>query len=355
MAGLFFFHSLMAGDGEFLTMDALSDGERGRGGEEVGGFGVATLLMGRYGIVDLGLHAMIGKVLLELVTTGAEHGEDMIYGVALALGNGDEGIAYLLHIDGGNLFAALVGSIEVFELGIEDGGLQLIHATVATEIVEDIVAGRAVVAEGTKEGCQLIIIGSDGTGIAKGAEVLGGIERVGSGMAERASHSPFRGLGGLTAVCLGIVLDEFEVVFPAQLPYPIGIGTAAIEVDNHDGTGARGDGLFDELVVNLQRVDVGLYEDGLETVFRNGKDAGDIGIGRYNDFVALVEDAHLHIGTEDEGEGIEAIATAYAVLGADILGIVLFEATGSLTLEVPPTLQPLVGSMLVGFVDGFQV
>jgi hypothetical protein len=154
---------------------------------------------------------------------------------------------------------------------------------------------------------------------------------------------------------LRIILDELEVVLLAELPYPIGIGTTAIEMDYHEGASARSDGLLYEAVVNLKGVDIGLYEDGREAILRNGEDGGDIGIGRYDDFVALVEDAHLQIGAEDEGEGIEAIATAYAMARADILGIVLLKAAGSLALEVPPTLQHLVGSMLVGFVDGFQV
>jgi hypothetical protein len=154
---------------------------------------------------------------------------------------------------------------------------------------------------------------------------------------------------------LSIIFDEFEVVFLAELPYPISIGATAIEMDYHHSSGTLGDSLLDETVVNLKSIDIRFYENRSETILCNGEDAGDIGIGRYDDFVTLLHKSHFLISTEDERECIKSIATTYAMTCTDILGIVLFEATGSLTLEVPPTLQHLVGSMLVGFVDGFQV
>lgn len=49
----------MARDGKFLSMDLLSDGER-----EIIPIAVATLLVWRYGIMNLSLYAIILKILL---------------------------------------------------------------------------------------------------------------------------------------------------------------------------------------------------------------------------------------------------------------------------------------------------
>ena len=70
---------LMAGDGEFLGVDLLCDGQ-GKGAP----FLIAALFVGRNGIVDLCLDTVVSEVSLEFVTTRAEYGEDVIDGIAQA-------------------------------------------------------------------------------------------------------------------------------------------------------------------------------------------------------------------------------------------------------------------------------
>jgi len=67
----------MAGDGELLVVDFLSDRQR-----KMMQLRVTTLLVRRYGIVDLRRHTMICEVLLQFVATLAEDGKDMPDGVA---------------------------------------------------------------------------------------------------------------------------------------------------------------------------------------------------------------------------------------------------------------------------------
>ena len=50
---------------------------------------------------------------------------------------------------------------------------------------------------------------------------------------------------------LGVVLDELQVMAAADIPYPIRIGTATIEMDNHNGLRTRGNCLFYERIVDL--------------------------------------------------------------------------------------------------------
>lgn len=190
MAGLFFGHGRIAGDGEFLGMDALGNRER-----QVVPFGIAALLVGRNGIMDFRLDAIVEEILAELVATDAENGEDMPDGVTLKAGvsvvgsdgDGDGGVIHLINIYSGDFLATLIGSVKVAQLGVKDGGLELVNAGVAAKMVEDIVAGGTVVTEGAYKVSEGVVVGSHGTGVAKGTEVLRGVERVGGSVAKGTS------------------------------------------------------------------------------------------------------------------------------------------------------------------------
>ena len=190
MAGLFFGHGRIAGDGEFLGVDALGNRER-----QVVPFGIAALLVGRNGIMDFRLDAIVEEILAELVATDAENGEDMPDGVALKAGvsvvgsdgDGDGRVIHLINIYSGDFLATLIGSVKVAQLGVKDGGLELVNAGVAAKMVEDIVAGGTVVTEGAYKVSEGVVVGSHGTGVAKGTEVLRGVERVGGSVAKGAS------------------------------------------------------------------------------------------------------------------------------------------------------------------------
>ena len=154
---------------------------------------------------------------------------------------------------------------------------------------------------------------------------------------------------------LSIVLNEFQTILATDIPYPIRIGTASIEMDNHNGASTRGDGLFDEGIVYLESIDVRLYEHGLKAVLCNGEDRSDVCIGRHDDFVALLHHAHLNISTENQRQRIKAVAAANTIAYTNIVSIGLLEATGIATLQIPTVLQHLIGSMLVGLVDCLQI
>jgi hypothetical protein len=62
----------MTGDGEFFAMDLFGDGQR-----KMMQFGVTTLAVRRYGIVDLRLETVVSQILLQFVTTSTEDGKDV--------------------------------------------------------------------------------------------------------------------------------------------------------------------------------------------------------------------------------------------------------------------------------------
>ena len=73
LVGLFLFHDGMAGQTQFLTMDAFGDRE----GTTVP-FLVACLFVWRDRVVDHGLHSVLLQILLEFITSFTKDGEDMI-------------------------------------------------------------------------------------------------------------------------------------------------------------------------------------------------------------------------------------------------------------------------------------
>ena len=162
-------------------------------------------------------------------------------------------------------------------------------------MVEDVFARRAIVGDATHGGCQLLVVGGHGAGIAQSAEVLTGIEAVSSCMAEGASFTMRGDRIAHRTVGLSIILDEKEVVATADVGNTLCVGTTSIEVDNHHGTGTRRDGLLYQGVVNLESVDTGLHQHGLQPVLSNGEDRSYVGVGRDDDLVALPQHIIIYI------------------------------------------------------------
>ena len=229
--------------------------------------------------------------------------------------------------------------------------MDLIDTGIVSLEIVDIFLMTAVIAEDTDDISELRIVSGDSTCIAESAKVLARIETVTSGIAKSTSLAVAKS----TSMSLGIILNEFQPMLATDIPYPIRIGTASIEMDNHNGTSARGDGLFDEDIVYLERIDVRLYKHRLKAVLCNGEDGSDIGIGWHDDFVTLLHHAHLNISTENQCQGIEAIAATNTIAYTNIVSIGLLEATGIVALQIPTTLQHLIGSMRVGLVYRQQI
>ena len=143
--------------------------------------------------------------------------------------------------------------------------MDLVDAGIVSLEIVDIFLMTTVIAKGTDDISELRIVSGDSTRIAESAKVLARIEAVTSSIAKSTSLAVAKG----TSMSLSIVLNEFQTILATDIPYPIRIGTASIEMDNHNGASARGDGLFDEGIVYLESIDVRLYEHGLKAVLCN--------------------------------------------------------------------------------------
>lgn len=146
---------------------------------------VALLLMRGNGIMDKGLDATGSKVLLQLVTAVREYREEVVNVVlvAQACGQRDVRIMDVVIIIMCNLLAHVVALVEMAELHVEHGSLNAVQPAVPAHILEDILPCGAIVGKGADSGGELLVVGRHASGIAKGTEVLAGIETVSGGIA----------------------------------------------------------------------------------------------------------------------------------------------------------------------------
>ena len=261
----------MAGDGKLLSVNLFGDGQR-KGVP----FWITLLLMGRNGVMDLRLDTIVCEVLLEFITTRAENGEDVVNAVAIerkavSLGargrfSGSDTACYYFvddvsFIAGGYLLATLIVGIKMTQLDVEDGGLQFVDTRVATQIVVHVFLMTSVIAQGTNDISQFVIVSGHGTSITQCTKILARIERVSCSVAKGArpyvlrfqrSKSMWQNCITPAPVGLGVVLNQFQTVAVADVPYPIRIGATTVEVDYHNGTGTGCDSLLDERIINLQ-------------------------------------------------------------------------------------------------------
>lgn len=151
------------GEGELLGVDLLGDGKG-----EVMEFRVAFLTVGRNGVVDDGLHAVVGEIFLQLVAALGADGEDVEH-VGVRVGDLRQhygGIGDAVDIHAGYLLAAGVVGVEVTELYVEHCGLDFVEAGVAAYVFEHVLARGAVVGEGADGAGELFVVGGDCSAVA---------------------------------------------------------------------------------------------------------------------------------------------------------------------------------------------
>ena len=159
-------------------------------------------------------------------------------------------------------------------------------------------------------------------------------------------------------VGLGVVLKEEEAVTPAEVSNALSIGTTTIEMDNHQGSRAGGDGLLNERVINLQGVDIRLHQYRPQAVLGDGKNGGYVGVGWHDNLIAVLQPIKIYVRAQDECQGIQAVAHTNAVAGANVVGIVLLKAGSGISPQIPAGVHHAVDSLVdflsIEGVDAFQ-
>ena len=190
---------------------------------------------------------------------------------------------------------------QIIQLYIQYSSLNLVQTAITTCIFEHILLLRAVVSQRTNSSSQLRIIGSNSTTIAKGTKVLTWIETVTSRITDRTSHTT---IGMLATMCLGIVLYKLQIVLLAEFANLIGIGIAAIKVDNGNSFGFRSDSSLHKIIIYLKCIEFRLNKNRFQAILCYSQDGGNIGIGRYYHLITGLHHTHLDICSEYPDESI---------------------------------------------------
>ena len=129
----------------------------------------------------------------------------------------EERILHLINIYMRKSLAAVVIFIEIAELYVEHGSLELVDARIAAAVIVYVFLMAAIVTEGSDDGGEFVVIGGHSPGITQGAQIFARIERVTSGRAEGACTG--RLISETAAMSLGVVLNEFQIIASAdQVP-----------------------------------------------------------------------------------------------------------------------------------------
>ena len=99
------------------------------------------------------------------------------------------------------------------------------------------------------------------------------------------------------------------------------------------GTGSNHT-LYD-ILIYLKSLPLRLHQYGFQSVFSNGKDRCDIGIGRNQDFITRFHNPHLHIGMQYEPQGIKSVCARHTVTRAYVIGILPFKSAHLITQQIP--------------------
>ena len=259
--------------------------------------------MERDGVVDLRADFALGEELAQAVAAGGADDVLMpdVAGAAHFLRKYDAvgGIGAGLDqsrgmkervIAAGDGAAELVPAVDVLELDGEDGALEAVHAGVPADFVVVVAAAHSVLAQHAGALGDFIGVGGDHAGVARGAEVLGGIKAEGGGIAESAGMNalPF-GSPGLRGV-----FNELEIALFCDAGEGGEIGALAVEMDGENGADGCG----------LRAVENGFDGGGAE-VEGGGFDVGEEWRG------AGAEDG-ADGGEEAEGGGDDGVAGADA-------------------------------------------
>ena len=310
--------------------------------------------MGRYGVVDEGLNPQRVEMILKEIPLIAEDREDMEY-VGVRITDPEHphgGIHNLLHIARGYLAASGVVGIEPGELHPEHGGLNLVETGIDPLVAEDVFPLRTVVGERTDSSGKLRIGGGDASSVAERSEVFPRIEAMPGGIAEAAGGASVFSLYIQTAMSLRVILDKLEAVAPADIGNAGSVGAESVEMYDHHRFCAWGEGLFDSIGIYLAGERIRLHQYRGETTFGDGEYGGYICIGGHYHLVARRYGPHLHVGTQNEAQGIQTVAATYGVVGGDIAGIFFLKLAGLLSEQIPSGADHTVYSLMDLFAVG---
>ena len=303
------------------------------------------------------LYAIISQELLQCVPMVTQDRINMEHTI-IVVGLTQQRRMNVFNVIASNLPTSLVVLIEIFELNREDSSLNFIEARVTADIIEYILSGRAIVGNRTNDGSETVIVRRDSSCIAKRPKVLTRIKTVGSSMSERTRSlhqrraiTVFRGGHSKTrraeaAMSLRIIFNEEKLAITAYSSNILSTGTTPIQMDNENSLCSRRHSLPNQRIVNLQRINPRFHKDRIETVLCYRQDRSNIGIGRHNHVIALIQQAHFYVSTENQRQCVKPICNADAMFSTDVLSVDRFESCSGFPPEIPPRVNHSTNSLM---------
>ena len=178
-------------------------------------------------------------------------------------------------VAGGDVAALLVPAGEMAEFDFEDGGLEGVEAGVAANFVVVVAAAHAVGSEHAGALVDVCREGGDEACVSEGAEVFGGVEGEGCGVAEGSGGGSVPG----GSEGLGCVFDEEEVEAVLEGVECVEVGALAVEVDGEDGADVVVAGVAEEGFSGgggeIEGGGVDVDEEGAGSAAEDGADGGE--------------------------------------------------------------------------------
>ena len=242
----------------------------------------------------------------------------------------------------GDLMARLDSGIDLTQVEQAEGSTHLVHLAVDAGCDDLGLAGEAEVLEVIDAFFGLLVVNDQGTALG-GTKDLGGMEteRGHVALAEDALAVD------LDAESVGGIVDDAQAVLVGNVLNLTGAAGLAIDVDGHDGGGARRDGGLDAVGVDATRGHIDVDEYGLDAVPPQRVGGGNEAEGSGDDLAADVEG--LKGGYERQrAVGEQADVGHLEVLTQGCLEAAMEFAVVGHPLAVPNLLEHLVILVEVG-------
>ena len=137
------------------------------------------------------------------------------------------------------------------------------------------------------------------------------------------------------SMTLGTVFHQFQSILSANSLKTLIISQATIEMNYHHPTGTWRNGFLHTGDVNLQILPCRFDKYWDKPIVRNGKDCGDISIGRHYNLIAFMKHSQLLISANNEAQSIKSACYADTMRSANILSISTFEGSNFFPLQKP--------------------
>ena len=240
----------------------------------------------------------------------------------------------------GDLMARLDSGIDLTQVEQAEGSTHLVHLAVDAGCDDLGLAGEAEVLEVIDAFFGLLVVNDQGTALGS-AEDLGGMEteRGHVALAEDALAVD------LDAESVGGIVDDAQAVLVGDVLNLTGSAGLTIDVDGHDGSGARRDGCLDAVGVDVTCCHIDVDEHGLNAVPPQRVGRCHEAVGRGDDLAADVE------GLKGGNERQSSIGEHADVGHLEVLAQGCLETAVEITVVSHPLAVPNLAEHLVILIE----